>query len=150
MAKLHTVLAAVMLGVTAVAVASAQTPATIAGVVRDSAGRAISDVEVILRNANRGTRTGNRGEFTLGDVTPGNYRVWFRRLGFTSVEYNWAARSGERTEVNVALREIAKPLDPVVVRAEEDKRSKMHASILGLVIDSANKAIAEAEVQLVG
>src|ERR1043165_3957469 len=104
MAKLHTVLAALVVGIGAASAASAQAPATIAGVVRDSAGRAVGDVEVILRDANRGTRTNDRGQFTLGDVAPGNYRVWFRRLGYTSVEYNWAARSGERTEVNVALR----------------------------------------------
>src|SRR5689334_12362865 len=110
MPKLHTVLAALFLGIAAAGTAEAQ--ATIAGIVRDSAGRAIGDVEVILRDTNRGTRTDNRGQFTLGDVTPGNYRVWFRRLGYTSVEYNWAARSGERTDVNVSLREIAKPLDP--------------------------------------
>lgn len=156
MRKLHTVLAAVTLSVAAAlsanGAANAQAPgaATIAGVVRDSAGKPIADAEVLLRDRNRGTRTNDRGEFTLGDVPPGNYRVWFRHLGYASVEYNWAARNAQRTDVNVVLREIPRTLDPVIVRAQEDKRSRAQSSILGLVIDSANVAIPEAEVQLVG
>lgn len=143
-------LASAALVAAGVPVAAARAQATLAGVVRDSAGGPVADVEIILRDTNRGTRTNNRGQFTLADVAPGNYRVWFRRLGYTSVEYNWAARGSERTDVNVGMRMIPRSLDPVVVRADEDKRAKARASILGLVIDSANKAIPEAEVQLVG
>jgi hypothetical protein len=130
--------------------APAVAPSTLAGIVRDSSGRPVSDAEVILRDANRGTRTNDRGEFTLADVPPGKYLVWFRRLGYTSVEYNWLARSGERTEIRVKLTPIARALDPVVVRAEEEKRAKGRSSILGLVVDTEGKPIDEAEVQLVG
>jgi hypothetical protein len=128
----------------------APSTATLAGVVRDSTGRAVGDAEVILRDANRGTRTNENGEFTLAGVQPGTYLVWFRRLGYTSVEYNWLARTGERTEVKVKLSPIAQTLDPVIVRADEEKRAKGKSSILGLVVDTDGKAIDEAEVQLVG
>lgn len=125
-------------------------PATIAGVVRDSTGTPIADAEVVVRELTQGTRTNARGEFTLRDIAPGAYQVWFRRLGYRSVDYNWAARPGEKTEVTVVLHAIPRTLDPVVVRAEEDRRLKGTSSILGLVIDSAGAPIDEAEVQLVG
>ncbi len=125
-------------------------PATLAGVVRDSTGAPIPDAEVVVRELAQGTRTNARGEFTLRDIAPGAYQVWFRRLGYRSVDYNWEARPGERTEVTVALHAIPRTLDPVVVRAEEDRRLKGTSSILGIVIDSAGTAIDEAEVQLVG
>ncbi len=125
-------------------------PATIAGVVRDSTGAPIADAEVVVRELTQGTRTNARGEFTLRDIPPGAHQVWFRRLGYRSVDYNWEARPGERTEVTVVLHAIPRTLDPVVVRADEDRRLKGTSSILGLVVDSAGTPIDEAEVQLVG
>jgi hypothetical protein len=129
--------------------AFAQTGATLAGIVRDSAGSPLADVEVILRDAGRATRTNQRGEFFL-EATPQSYGVWFRRLGYRSVEYTWRAEAGARVEITVALTAIPRQLDPVVVRAEEDRRANAHASLLGLVLDSSGTPIPEAEVQLVG
>lgn len=48
------------------------------------------------------------------------------------------------------MNRIAQTLDPVVVRAQEEKEMSDRASILGLVIDSTGAPIDEAEVQLVG
>jgi len=73
-------------------------PATLAGVVRDSTGAPIADAEVVVRELTQGTRTNARGEFTLRDILPGAHQVWFRRLGYRSVDYNWDARPAERTE----------------------------------------------------
>src|SRR4051812_16676597 len=136
----------------ALAQAPAQAPATLTGVVHDSVGKPIADAEVILRDApvaTTATRSNDRGQFTLqGD--PGSHSVWLRRLGYRSVEYTWRAMAGQRTEISVVLSPIPRQLDPVVVRAEEEKRSASRSSILGLVIDTADKPIPEAEVQVVG
>jgi hypothetical protein len=129
--------------------AFAQTGSTLAGVVRDSTGVPLADVEVILRDGGRATRTSGQGEFTL-EAAPGPHGVWFRRLGYRSVEYNWRAEAGKRIEISVALAAIPRQLDPVVVRAEEDRRAQSRASLLGIVLDTNGAAIPEAEVQLVG
>lgn len=133
-------------------VAAAQTPltATLAGVVRDSAGGPVGDAEIIVRDLGRAVRANANGSFEFRDAPAGTHDVWFRRLGYTSVEYNWAARSGARTEVAVTLHAIAHTLDPVVVRAEEDRRMRGTSSILGLVVDTSGSPVSEAEVQLVG
>jgi hypothetical protein len=124
--------------------------ALLGGVVRDSAGQPIAGAQISLRAGTASTRTDSAGAFTLSDIEPGARRVLFRRLGYASVEYNWAARSGERTEVTVSLRAIPKTLDPVVVQAQEDARFRTASSMLGLVVDTAGAVIPEAEVQLVG
>ena len=125
-------------------------PATLAGVIKDSLDKPIADAEVFLRDVGRGTRTNARGEFTLGDVPPETYEVWFRRLGYESAQYTWSARAGERTEVKVMLHLLPRSLDPVVVRAKEEKTIQGRSSLLGVVVDSLGHPVEEAEVQLVG
>lgn len=124
--------------------------AAISGSVVDSTGRPIAGVDVVLRDANRAARTDDQGRYTLDDVAPGAYTVWFRRLGYRSIEYNWAAKAGGRTEANIVFFPLPRQLDPVVVRADEDKRAAGRASILGLVMDQQGLPVPEAEVQLVG
>jgi hypothetical protein len=87
-------------------------PARLAGVIKDSLDKPIAEAEVFLRDVGRGTRTNARGEFTLGDVPPETYEVWFRRLGYESAQYTWSARAGERTEVKVMLHLLPRSLDP--------------------------------------
>jgi hypothetical protein len=125
-------------------------PATLTGVVRDSAGSPIGEAEITVRDLGRTTRAGATGAFTLAGLPPGAHEVWFRRLGYRSVEYNWSARAGETTEVAVTLHAIARTLDPVVVRADEDRRMRGTSSILGIVVDTAGNPVDEAEVGLVG
>lgn len=132
---------------------TAQGTATLTGTVRDSGGRGIRDAEIILRESGndlRSVRANADGEFTVAGVQPGAYSVWFRRLGYVSVDYNWAARYNEKTDVKVKLFVIAQKLNPVEVRASEDKMMKGNSSLLGLVIDQNDEPIGEAEVQLVG
>ncbi|HEY9229189.1 MAG TPA: carboxypeptidase-like regulatory domain-containing protein, partial [Gemmatimonadaceae bacterium] len=115
--------------------------ASLTGVIRDSTGAAIAGADVILTGTTRATRSDDAGRFTLPGVTPGAYRVWFRRLGYSSAQFDWAARTAERTEVNVVLNRIPRTLDPVVVRAQEDKELSDRASILGIVVDTAGQPI---------
>jgi hypothetical protein len=134
-------------------VAQSPTPpatATLTGIVRDSAGGPLADVEVLLTETARATRSDAGGRFTLGNVAPGAYRVWFRRLGYASTQFDWAASARQRVEVRVVMNRLAQTLDPVVVRAQEEKEMSDRASILGLVIDTTGTPIEEAEVQLVG
>jgi hypothetical protein len=133
--------------------AAAQTPgptATLTGIIRDSAGGPLTDVEVLLTETTRATRSDAAGRFTLAGVSPGAYRVWFRRLGYASTQFDWAAAADQRIEVRVVMNRLAQTLDPVVVRAQEEKEMSDRASILGLVIDTTGAPIEEAEVQLVG
>src|SRR5262245_26474325 len=131
--------------------AAQETPtATLAGFVRDSTGRPVPSAEVLLLETTYATRSDSTGRFVLSNIPPGSHRVWFRRLGYASSQFDWPARVGERTEVVVALHQIPRTLDPVVVRAQEDKDIASRASLLGLIVDPEGQPINEADVQLVG
>jgi carboxypeptidase family protein len=127
--------------------------ATLIGTIRDSTGAPIASAEIVLREKGqilKSVRTNDRGEFGIADVAPGAYTVWFRRLGFHSVDYNWAARFGARDSVKVTLSAVARSLNPVVIREREDNLMKGSSSLLGLVVDTDGNAISEASVELVG
>jgi hypothetical protein len=124
--------------------------ATLAGVIRDSTGAPIPTVEVIVTGLGRSTRADYSGGFRIDGIPPGAHRVWFRRLGYMSAQFDWAAKAGERTEIVVVMTPIPRSLDPVLVRAQEDRDLDANASILGTVVDTAGVAVDGAEVQLVG
>ncbi len=133
--------------------ASQATTGTLAGFVRDSAGAPIANAEVVLVQTGVELRriiADEGGHFVLGNVSPGIYVAWIRRMGFASAEYNWAAVVDKRDSVTATLRTIPHGLDAVVVRAKEDKDMKGSAQILGLVVDTEGKPVAEANVELVG
>src|SRR5215470_4572566 len=91
--------------------AAQETPtATLAGFVRDSAGRPVPSAEIVLIGTTYAARSDSAGQFALSNIPPGAYRVWFRRLGFGSSQFDWSARFGERTEVAVVLHAIARTL----------------------------------------
>ena len=134
--------------------ASAQdTQGTLAGVARDSTGAPIARAEIVLRQGLvelRHVVADERGHFVLGDVAPGAYLAWIRRMGFVSAEYNWAATAGQRDSIVITMRTLPQGLDAVVVRAREDRDMKGSAEILGLVVDTEDNPLAEANVELVG
>src|SRR5690348_13972404 len=77
--------------------------ATLAGVVRDSAGAPIADVIVSVGRTRLGERTSAGGWFTIESVAPGDYTVRFERLGYGGATFAWHARAGERTEIAIEL-----------------------------------------------
>ena len=132
---------------------SAQGTATLVGVVRDTAGVPIAAAELVLTRGDqviRTMRTGAQGAFTLDSVSPGLYSAWFRQVGYSTLTYTWDARAGERTEVRPVLRRMLRTLDPVIVRAEEERAMKRTASVLGQVVDDDRKPVDEATVDVIG
>lgn len=124
--------------------------ATLAGVVRDSTGAPIPSVEVIVTALGRSARTDFSGGFRVDGILPGAHRVWFRRLGYMSAQFDWAAKAGERTEIVVVMTPIPRSLDAMVVRAQEEKDLEANASILGTAVDTTGVPVDGAEVQLIG
>jgi len=151
--KVILALALAMPALAATAHSQAAPAAVLTGAIRDSAGAPVASAEIFLRESGkdiRSLRANDRGEFTLGDVVPGTYVVWFRRLGYASEEFNWAARGDHRDTVTVLLRAIPRGLSPVVIREREDQLMRGSASLLGLVVDADGKAVEEASVDLIG
>jgi hypothetical protein len=126
---------------------------SITGVVRDSAGPPLADAEVLLIREGasvRSVRTSRNGAFTIDSVAAGLYTVWFRQVGWASVNYRWDTSEEARTEVRISLRRLAKTLNPVVIREAEDRGMRQSAGLLGLVLDGENNPVDEVTVEIVG
>lgn len=104
---------------------AAQTPtATLVGLVRDSAGRPISGVEVWVRGSDLYALTNDAGGFRLGSVPPGGVKVSIRRLGYEPAVVELQLRSGRIDSLVIALTTMAASLPGVQVEEEAMTRSK--------------------------
>lgn len=125
-------------------------PSELAGVVRDTANNPLRDVEILIPALGKSARTDDAGKFALVGIMPGVNEVWFRHIGYTSVQFDWPAVEGQRTELAVALHRLPNTLDPVIVWANESRTLAFTSTITGMVIDSNGAAVPNADVRLIG
>lgn len=94
----------------------------IEGVVRDSAGARIAGAELRLGGTSAGTVTDENGAFAFAGVPAGSASLSTRRIGFAPETVTVAVRNGATTPVSITVREVARELPSVVVRAKKDHR----------------------------
>jgi hypothetical protein len=95
-------------------------PGAVAGVVKDSAGRALPNVQVTAFNAERSVRTDTAGEFTIGALPAGKNQLSFRRLGFEPVILSVDIPAADTADVDVILGTAAQQLTGVVVQGRAE------------------------------
>src|SRR6266478_2672607 len=88
---------------------------TVGGMVRDTAGQPIDQVQVLAMTAGRKTLTGADGRFQIDSLEQGEERLLFRRLGFNPVEVTIFVDSAG-AEVTARLTPVAQELKPIVIR----------------------------------
>jgi TonB-dependent starch-binding outer membrane protein SusC len=89
---------------------------TITGTVVDASNQTpLGGVQVYLEDTDFGTLTGQNGQFTIGSVAPGTYRVSAMRLGAAQVTQEVTVAAGATVTVDFELRREALALDAVVV-----------------------------------
>lgn len=123
-------------------------PAALTGTVRGEHGAPLALVSVTLIGESVSTRTDSAGVFALKNVPPGSHTVLFRRIGFRSVERRWVAQSGDHCDVAVTMVPLPPQLDRVVVEAARTTRMRGTSSIVGSVVDSVGRPVANADVRL--
>src|SRR4051812_3632079 len=99
---------------------TAQTPApsgSVAGVVRDTARRALANVEIALRPGNASARTDSAGRFVIPSVAAGDYIVRARAIGYLPVDAEVHVRGSERAETEIVFKKAFTALNPIVVTA---------------------------------
>ena len=114
----------VALGLSALPVASrAQSPnAGLVGIVRDSAGAPIRDVQVRLGSGPRAI-TNEKGGFAFASLGPGVTMVSVRRLGFAPDSISIILRAGRVDSLVLVMATMATALPGVTVEDEADARS---------------------------
>lgn len=93
----------------------------ISGVVEDSLGSPIPNVEITAILASKSVRSDSVGHFLLVDLPAGNVSVSFRRLSYAPVILTIAVAAADTEEVKVTLGVVAQELKGVVVQAHPDQ-----------------------------
>ena len=94
---------------------------TLVGIVRDSAGRPVPDVELRLNGGEVRARTSDAGGFRIAAAPVGANRVAVRRLGFAPSLLDITLRAGRIDSLVVTLTILAASLPGVTV--EEDRNA---------------------------
>jgi carboxypeptidase family protein/TonB-dependent receptor-like protein len=101
---------------------SAQARATVAGVVRDTAGVRVEEADVSIVALRLLTRTNDSGAFTLRRVHPGPTTIMVRRLGYSPRIVDVAVRPGAVETLTVVLEAVPVQLAGMSVTEHELRR----------------------------
>jgi hypothetical protein len=99
-------------------------PATLAGIVRDSAGIPIPGVEVRFKGADFvSVRTNDSGGFRMVNLPTGPATVTLRRMGFAPTSAEVRLRAGRTDSLVFSLSALATTIGGVLVEDEYEARS---------------------------
>ncbi|HVT37803.1 MAG TPA: carboxypeptidase regulatory-like domain-containing protein [Gemmatimonadaceae bacterium] len=124
------------------ATARVQQPPTIAGRVITPAGAPVGGADVRVEGTDASTRTDERGAFRFAGAPKGIQTLLFRRIGYLPASL--AVRVPESSDtLTVMMVPSRSMLDTVQVRASLNV-------LAGVVIDSANRTVPGAKVEMIG
>lgn len=92
-------------------------PPAIVGIVRDSAGRPLPGVQVVLPQLDRGTTTDAEGRFEFRGLRPGTYHLDAVLIGFAPAHHRVVVEAGATATVELTLHVSAVQLAGVQVTA---------------------------------
>ncbi len=97
----------------------------ISGIVRDTAGNAIPNVEIVFRPSSRRLVTTEDGQFMARGFTSGTHVVLARKVGFVPESIMVRVAAGGAAEASFALRLHAEALESVLVTARKPISAKL-------------------------
>lgn len=101
---------------------SAQSVGAISGTVRDSAGKPIPGVEVVVLQHKGAVHSDSLGDFRLVDVPAGKRQLHFRRLGFAPKSMDTVITDGSTLALTVTLDVTATEIEGMTVEEVARKR----------------------------
>ncbi|MFV5690186.1 TonB-dependent receptor domain-containing protein [Flavobacterium sp. ZT3R25] len=99
----------------------------IQGKVTDDKGVGLPGSTVVIEADNKSTVTDINGDFTIGSLNDGTYKINISYIGFTTQKTT--VKVPQSTKLNITLKEDQSALDEVVVTGVFDKRTKLGASV---------------------
>ncbi len=87
-------------------------------VVEAATGTPLAGAQVLVEGTTRGTMTNRDGQFRIGELRPGTYTVQVRSLGYRTVQQEVRVLPESFTDMELALRVSAVPLDEVVATGQ--------------------------------
>lgn len=125
-ARLGAALRASALVLLLAAPAAAQRPTgAIAGVVRDSSGAPLVNVNVLIAARTAHTRTDSTGVFRFAALAPGKVELEFRRLGFEESTRQVTIAADRSADVTVVLVAIPQEMAAMIIAEEARAREAL-------------------------
>ncbi|MCC5921682.1 MAG: TonB-dependent receptor [Cyclobacteriaceae bacterium] len=106
-----------------------QAQQTISGVVKDKTGSPLPFTSVLVVETKEGTVTDTDGEFSLSNLSEGEYTLRFTQVGHVPQNVKVNLVSGEDTKLEVVLKDDALNLNEVVVTGVSNPISKLESSV---------------------
>jgi len=100
----------------------------IAGVVRDTAGRPLPGVQVVLAGLDRGTTTSAEGRFLFRDLRPGHYHLQAILIGYAPAHVDATVTAGGTVQLAITLRISAVQLEGLQVTASATAASGLNTA----------------------
>lgn len=99
----------------------------IQGKVTDDKGVGLPGSTVVIEGNNMSTVTDINGDFTIGNLTDGTYKINISYIGFTTQKTS--VRVPQSGKLSISLKEDQAALDEVVVTGVFDKRTRLQSSV---------------------
>lgn len=120
--------------------AMGQQTASVNGYVTDASnGETLISANVALQGTSKGDATNNSGYYTITNIEPGTYTLVVSYLGYERYEEKIDLEEGENMRVDVELQPEGYQLDELVVRSEEEERSKKNIGIARMETELINQ-----------
>lgn len=107
--------------------AHAQSTGSVSGTVRDSTGGVVQAAEVVAIGLPRRTFTDSAGRYRLDQLPAGRWTLRARRLGHRALELTTVIGASEEARSDFVLARLPLRLQPVVVNARSNARSRQLA-----------------------
>jgi len=97
---------------------------SVSGSIKTSDGNPASFVSVGLKNTNKTAQTDEKGNFSIKNVTPGNYMIKVSAIGVSVQEKSVSVVAGTDVQVSFAIAESSSQLDEVAVNGYKTPNKK--------------------------
>lgn len=97
---------------------------SISGAIKTSDGNPAPFVSVGLKNTSKTTQSDEKGNFTLKNISPGNYVLKISAIGISAQEKNISVVAGENAEVSLSIAESSSQLDEVAINGYKTPNKK--------------------------
>lgn len=122
--------------------AAAKVGSTITGIVRDTAGRAVPEAIVYLSELRRSMRTRADGSFSLPDLTPGDYTIGVRVLGFVPIS--------ERIRIDTGTTSVVFEVTPALTSLPSVVTNASRGGLSGVILDGDGNPLRATEIRVQG
>jgi outer membrane receptor protein involved in Fe transport len=96
--------------------------ASIAGTIKSFDGKPVVDATINLKHTSYGAVTDTSGYYTVPDVNPGQYTIFFSHLNYEKDSASVVLKAGQEVEVNRQLVEKVSALDEIQITGKTESQ----------------------------